>query len=250
MAPLPDPNRLLVLTDRVLRDLEAKDGPLLTSLLAAIASGNERIAKSARSALYEWAQTYLEPRFDQFQGWATELAIESYMVARSEAIGSDRFTPKPIDRGAGVDSFVGWMLSAVEAPTSSAALPLMQQGAGLRTIAAYNDTMTGNALVDPASDGWIRVAEPGACPFCLMLASRGSYGILYRSEQTANFRAHARTKRGGGECRCHALPVWDAGRVRRLGSMPDYAEDSPYAPYAADAAVFLDANGARGLVAA
>lgn len=250
MASLPDPNRLLVLTDRVLRDLEAKDGPLLTRLLVAIASDDKKVSEGARTALFEWAQTFLEPRFDQFQGWATELAVENYETARLEAVGPDRFTPKPIDRGAGVNSFTGWMLATVDAPTSVAALTLMQQGAHLRTIAAYNDTMTGNSLEDPASDGWIRVAEPGACPFCLMLASRGSYGILYRSEQTANFRAHTRTKRGGGECRCHALPVWDAGRVRRLGSMPDYAEGSPYAQYAADAAVFLDANGARGLVAA
>ena len=126
----------------------------------------------------------------------------------------------------------------------------MQQGAQLRTMGAYNDTMTGNVLRDPLAQGWIRVAEPGACDFCLMLASRGSYGILYRSEETANFRAHTPGAHGGGLCQCHALPAFQAHKVQSLGETPTYATNSPYAAYAKDAAVFLDANGARGLIAA
>jgi hypothetical protein len=304
VASLPDPIRLLGVTVKDINALIAKDGNQVALLLLAAtghgrAYGKPDVQQAARDALYAWAYTYLEPRFDQYQSWATELAAENYSTARLEAVGPGGFTPTIFDRGAGVESFVGWMLSSfrpesakqmtkdARSPASRrpAGVPqgsqsgfgsyhlgklrfshvagmstedvalwmqdAMNQGAQLRTMGAYNDTMTGNSLRDPLSVGWIRVAEPGACAFCLMLASRGSYGILYRSEQTANFRAHSPGKNGGGLCRCHALAAWDvAGKVKQLGEMPNYAESSPYAPYAASAAVFLDTAGARGLIAA
>lgn len=61
---------------------------------------------------------------------------------------------------------------------------------------------------DKAAKGWARVTEPGACYFCAMLATRGA---VYRSESTANFRAHTKQPNGtGGTCRCHAEPVFSA----------------------------------------
>lgn len=304
MASLPDPIRLLGITIKDINALIANDGDNVALLLLAAAgygraSNKPDAQQAARDALYAWAYAYLEPRFDQYQSWATELAAENYSAARLQAVGPGGFTPAIFDRGAGVESFVGWMLASFRpeaakqmtkatrsgsgrrpagAPrTSQSGLgsthlgtlrwshvangstedvalwmrDALNEGAQLRTMGAYNDTMTGNSLRDPLSIGWIRVAEPGACTFCLMLASRGSYGILYRSEQTANFRAHSPGKNGGGLCRCHALAAWAAtGKVRRLGEMPDYAKGSPYATYAPDAAVFLEAAGARGLIAA
>lgn len=304
MASLPDPIRLLGVTIKDINALITKDGAGVAQLLLAAtgygrAYGKSDVQQAARDALYAWAYAYLEPRFDQYQSWATELAVENYSTARLEAIGPGGFTPTIFDRGAGVESFVGWMLASfhpgaakqmtkaarsgtgrrpvgvsrvsqsglgsthlgilrwshvANMSTEDVALWMrdtMNEGAQLRTMGAYNDTMTGNSLRDPLSVGWIRVAEPGACPFCLMLASRGSYGILYRSEQTANFRAHSPGKNGGGLCRCHALAAWEAaGKVRRLDEMPDYAKGSSYAHYTKDAAVFLEAAGARGLIAA
>lgn len=52
---------------------------------------------------------------------------------------------------------------------------------------------------------YARVPEPGACMFCLMLASRG---FVY-SESTAGG-----TKKFHGKCRCNAVPVWDETRAR------------------------------------
>lgn len=260
MAQPADPIKLLSLTRSGIADLTAKDGQALTLLLLTAsgqgrAAGDENAQSAARSALYAWAHAYLEPRFDQYQAWATGLAAENYSTARLQAVGNDGFVPKIVNRGAGTEAFVGWMLSSFDpdaTPDIAAwAQEAMDQGAQLRTMGAYNDTMTGNALRDPLSSGWTRVAEPGACAFCLMLASRGSYGILYRSEKTANFRAHTPGKNGGGLCRCHALAAWKTGAaVRKLGAVPDYAKNSPYAAYAKNAAVFLDANGAHGLIAA
>lgn len=62
------------------------------------------------------------------------------------------------------------------------------------------------AQLDRAARGWARVVEPGACSFCLMLAMRGA---VYKSKATGNFRAHTRRPDGsGGDCRCHAEPVF------------------------------------------
>lgn len=60
---------------------------------------------------------------------------------------------------------------------------------------------------DPQARGWARITRPGACSFCRLLASRGA---VYRSQETANFRAHTPTNGRGGVCRCGAEPVFGA----------------------------------------
>lgn len=65
---------------------------------------------------------------------------------------------------------------------------------------AGRDTIIGNAQADRKARGWARVPEPGACSFCLMLATRGA---VYRDEAKADFRSH-------DNCRCHVEPVFNA----------------------------------------
>lgn len=65
------------------------------------------------------------------------------------------------------------------------------------------DTVMQSAHKDNAA--YARVPEPGACKFCLMLASRG---FVY-SKSTAG-----QTKKFHGKCRCNAVPVWDETRAR------------------------------------
>jgi len=129
---------------------------------------------------------------------------------------------------------------------------MIQSGSELRVMEAFNATTTSNSLHDKRSLGWVRIAEPGACDFCLMLASRAAHGILYRSEQTANFRAHTPRKgHGGGVCRCEARPAWDVqGKVRRLSVTELSNVKGPLAAYAQDAAIFMDRGGAIGVLAA
>lgn len=74
-------------------------------------------------------------------------------------------------------------------------------------------------IKDPRFDGWARVAEPGACDFCRMLATRGA---VYTSEESASrtfggLKYHTRCK-----CRVVAKPrgtgaaEWDGkGTPRR-----------------------------------
>jgi hypothetical protein len=75
------------------------------------------------------------------------------------------------------------------------------------------DTVIDNAQRDRQAKGWARVPEPGACSFCLMLATRGA---VYRSEATADFKSH-------DNCRCHVEPVFTAyeppARVREAQAL-------------------------------
>lgn len=77
------------------------------------------------------------------------------------------------------------------------------------------DTVMQSAHKDNAA--YARVPEPGACKFCLMLASRG---FVY-SKSTAGG-----TKKFHGKCRCNVLPSWDETRARAVyGYDPDALYD-------------------------
>lgn len=66
----------------------------------------------------------------------------------------------------------------------------------------YRDSILGNARTDEDAIGWSRITRPGACRFCLMLASNG---VFYRSESTARFGAHE-------SCHCAAQPAFRNGQ--------------------------------------
>lgn len=77
------------------------------------------------------------------------------------------------------------------------------------------DTVMQAAHADKAA--YARVPEPGACKFCLMLASRG---FVY-SKSTVG-----QTKKFHGKCRCNPMPVWDETRARvEYGYDPDALYD-------------------------
>lgn len=98
---------------------------------------------------------------------------------------------------------------------------------------------------DEKAKGWARVVRPGACSFCLLLATRGA---AYKSEKTATFRAHQRFGGKGGDCRCTAEPLFAAtyepsAQVRAAQTL--YAEATTGLPRGADRA-----NAFRRAVAA
>jgi hypothetical protein len=315
-TPLPDPIKLLGITRGELAKVLNADAKMLAPLLlaamgAGVAYGHEDQQQAAKNALYDYAYAILEPYIVKYQGWATELGLETYSQARLVAVGDDGFTPTTFDAQAGANSLMAWMLDSVTVGQLQAAARttrarrgrvavqssgsglgsyhlnkvlrfshvagasseqvaawiqgMVTDGVDLRVMGAYNETMQRNALADKSAAGWLRVAEPGACTFCLMLAARASYGILYRSEKTANFRAHTRTARGGGECRCHAIAAWRAGdqialtladgtrqvgRLRALGPLPDAEREGEFGHYASQALTFQRMQGALGVIAA
>lgn len=82
-----------------------------------------------------------------------------------------------------------------------------------QVLDAGRNTVVDNAQRDRKAKGWARIPEPGACSFCLMLATRGA---VYRTEQTADFKSH-------DHCRCHVEPVFNAyepsARVREAQAL-------------------------------
>lgn len=88
---------------------------------------------------------------------------------------------------------------------------------------------------DPAKPRWARVTRPGACSFCLMLAMRGA---VYRSEESANFRAHTRYENSGGVCRCSVEPSFTnyepPAHIREMQQL--YSEATTGLPRGADRA--------------
>lgn len=91
------------------------------------------------------------------------------------------------------------------------------------------DTIMRAAHKDNAA--YARIPEPGACDFCLMLASRGFAYADKKSALTVVGSRGARQKRPIGEtyhgnCRCNAMPVWDETRARvEYGYDPDALYD-------------------------
>lgn len=84
------------------------------------------------------------------------------------------------------------------------------------TLSAFLSMMTNEYSLQPGREtvmqaahkdnaAYARVPEPGACKFCLMLASRG---FVYSKATVGD------TKKFHGKCRCNAIPVWDETRAR------------------------------------
>jgi hypothetical protein len=101
--------------------------------------------------------------------------------------------------GAAISSLYG----TVTPESEQAVLDSVSEAAAQLVLDQGRDTIIENALRDPKAKGWVRVTEPGACSFCLMLAIRGGMGVHYKAESTADFKAH-------DNCRCHAEPVFNA----------------------------------------
>jgi hypothetical protein len=75
----------------------------------------------------------------------------------------------------------------------------------------FRDSVTGNVRMDEEAVGWSRVARPGACKLCVMLADRGAVF----SEATANFAAHT-------DCHCAARPEFRNGEHGPEASVEQY----------------------------
>jgi len=159
------------------------------------------------------------------------LAARQYRADRVRAGVGGGFTPVPADPPSveQIAQAVDWALQPL---WNSAVLGGPEQDAAQSAGSAIADakarlaasterlvldtgrnTIVDNAGRDRKAKGWARVPEPGACSFCLMLATRGA---VYRSERTASFKTH-------DNCRCHVEPVFTAyeppARVREAQAL-------------------------------
>jgi hypothetical protein len=98
----------------------------------------------------------------------------------------------------------------------------------LEALATFTSMMANEYALQPGRDtviqaahkdkaAYARIPEPGACKFCLMLASRG---FVYSKDTVGESRKFH------GKCRCNAMPVWDETRARvEYGYDPDALYD-------------------------
>jgi hypothetical protein len=142
------------------------------------------------------------------------LAARQYAQQRKAAVGGG-FSPRPADPPPveQVAQTVDWAVQPLwsadvltqpltEAGSSAIADAKARLAASTERLVqdTGRDTIIGNVQRDRQAKAWARIPEPGACSFCLMLATRGA---VYRSEKTAEFKSH-------DNCRCHVEPVFTA----------------------------------------
>jgi len=152
---------------------------------------------------------------------AAALALDWYEELREIAAPRRPFAPEPIRLV--TDDYVRSVIAASTAALAGnpAGAPTETFDVALRLVVdsipeivadGFRDTITTNAINDPASAGWKRFARPGACKFCLMLAAKGAVF----TEKTARFAAHGAVMNGnrkGGDCRCVAGPEFGSPDV-------------------------------------
>ena len=124
-----------------------------------------------------------------------------------------RLAPSPSDSV--IEAAVSWATTDLYGPVTpeaeTKALQLLDGAVQNLVLDQGRDTIIGAVQQDKQAKGWARVTSPGACSFCIMLALRAGAGFLYRSKQSADFRAHTPNANGsGGLCQCHAEPVFTA----------------------------------------
>lgn len=126
-------------------------------------------------------------------------AARFYTAERSAAGVTGRFRPVPAQpAGIGqVSKSIDWATKGLWSaqPDTSAAKTLTNGVAQKLVTDTGRNTLIAAIQADTKCRGWAREARPSACSFCALLSTRGA---VYRTEQTAEFRAHDH---------CHCLPV-------------------------------------------
>ena len=145
---------------------------------------------------------------------AISLSADHYEAMREEAHVSQPFRVPVIDPPslAAVESELNKATAALLDGASTdfdalrRAIETQIESTAQKMIAdAASDEQMAALQADPKALGWARVTRPGACAFCLMLATRGP---VYGSKVSANFRAHVAVNGKGGTCHCTVEPLW------------------------------------------
>lgn len=163
------------------------------------------------------------------------VAADWYDTLREQQEIPGVFTAVVPDLGdQGGQALAGWGAQALKTPTtaepdlSPSEMPITQLdpvesaqyrvegGLQKRLVNAANLTVTESSRQDPRARGWMRRTRPGACDFCLMVASRGA---VY-TRATATFACHE-------HCHCEAVPAW-GGKPLPVG--PYKPSDRPSTP--------------------
>lgn len=199
----------------------------LTTLASAeLASVMESLAGEPADVVLDALVDVLPALGDTYGDAASVLAADYFDEARVAAEVRGRFeaTPSRGPERARWEALARWgtdpLRPAIQVPTvdddgdpinyerrspdHKAALTLLDGGLTRSIADRHRLTIVDNAAADPQARGWVRIARPGACKFCLMLADRvgsgGEPGVY--TAASATFKSH-------DHCGCVAAPSWD-----------------------------------------
>lgn len=164
---------------------------------------------------------------------AAALALQHYRAARFAADVPGMVAPPLV--GAPLASFIDQALAeslAVGPDEPALQKSLLDSAAQQLVLVQGRRQMMSTAALDKEARGWARIPNEGACSFCLMLAARSVKGLLYKSQESASFKAHRKYPNGtGGDCRCTVEPVFGhyeaPANVREAADMWDEATTLP-----------------------
>lgn len=187
-------------------------GEATKEVLAAASQAPEKPVDAALDAVRVVVPAYYDA--------AGSLALAWYDERRAEARPRTAYSPQIIG-----DPTTDWIDREVAAYAKSLDLSLESEAQKLldevnrlaekEVARGFLNSITGNTHIDRDAVGWSRIARPGACKFCLMIASRGA---VFR-EDTATFAAHR-------SCHCAAQPEFRGGAHGPEASVEQYVASS------------------------
>lgn len=152
---------------------------------------------------------------DAYGGALAGVTADWYDEVRADAPVRGAYTAAPgeLSPAVQIDALAGWAVGPLFAAEPDADLALARAAGGLQRMVANTarSTVLTNLRSDPQGDRWYRGTSAKPCAFCSMLASRGD---VYRSESTADFKAH-------NHCHCIAVPLFRGESVE----LPSYYDD-------------------------
>lgn len=146
-------------------------------------------------------------------------AADWYDELRDTAAVSGSFTAIVEPLGdLGAHALAGWAAEPLSLPEPDvlSAKSRVEDGFQKRLVNSANLTVTGSSAADPQARGYMRRTRPGACKFCIMVASRPA---VY-TKKSSTFACH-------GNCYCEAVPAW-GGKALPVG--PYKPSDRPSTP--------------------
>ncbi len=147
---------------------------------------------------------------------AGELTATWYEDLRRAALGGTFYAAAVTEVvPAQVNALVRWGIRPLVGQSDSTPLSLIGGGIQRMVAGAGRNTIDGNARKDVASTSWARVARPGACDFCTMLAGRGA---VYRSKDAAGLAVGGGSDRTGFDVAGNRLSGGVGGGVRASGN--------------------------------
>lgn len=200
------------MVDRELFETYAKAlGGNIDLMREAFASLPKECAKMTAKQL----KTYLTQAYFQIVaqhgGYASVAAMEFYEMSRDLAQVPSRYEASAFaPQNEGLLAYDAAAALAVQQDIEKIISKLFQTGTQ-RVMEYADETLTQNALADPAKPRWALVPDATACGWCRMIASQG---FVYKSEDTVSSTRHP-------SCKCTSVVDFDVKHPSLEGYDPD-----------------------------